>query len=109
MGFTPCKAKQSFQVLELQKKKKKIKACKKAVQKELNDERCLLKLAFRKGQKKKFYSERIPESSSLRKEMVDINILITCRNDDRKIMHPIKGMSGPPTRIREWNQFSQFR
>ena len=38
------------------------------------------------GQRKAFYRQRIPESSCARKETVDINILVTSRNGDRKIM-----------------------
>ena len=38
------------------------------------------------GQKKVFYRQRIPESSCTRKETVDIDILVTSRNGDRKIM-----------------------
>ena len=42
-----------------------------------------------------------------RKETVDIDILVTTRNGNRKIMHSIKITSRPPSRIRNWNQFSQ--
>ena len=38
------------------------------------------------GQRKAFYRQRIPESSCARKETVDIDILVTSRNGDRKIM-----------------------
>ena len=38
------------------------------------------------GQRKAFYRQRIPEFSSARKEAVDIGILVTSRNGDRKIM-----------------------
>ena len=37
----------------------------------------------------------------MRKETVDIDILITSRIGDRKIMQKIKVKSGPPTRIRK--------
>ena len=43
------------------------------------------------------------------KETIDINILVTSRNGDRKIMQSIRIMSRPPLRIRKWNQLSQFR
>ena len=36
------------------------------------------------GQKKVFYRQRIPDSSCERKETVDIDILVTSRNGDRK-------------------------
>ena len=32
----------------------------------------------------------------MRQETVDIFILVTSRNSDRKIMHPIRIISGPP-------------
>ena len=38
------------------------------------------------GQRKAFYRQRIPESSCTRKETVDIDILITSRTGDTKIV-----------------------
>ena len=61
------------------------------------------------GQRIAFYRERISESSCAKKETVDIDMLVTSRNGDRKIMHSIRITSGPLTRIRKWNQLSQFR
>ena len=61
------------------------------------------------GQRKAFYRQRIPEFSRARKGTVDIDILVTSRNGDRKIMQSIRIKSRPPSRIRKWNQFSQFR
>ena len=43
------------------------------------------------------------------KETVDIDILVTSWNDDNKIMQYIRITSSPTSRIRKWNQFSQFR
>ena len=60
------------------------------------------------GQRKAFYRQRIPESSCARKETIDIDILITSRNGDRKIMRSIRIMSIPPSRKSKWNQFSHF-
>ena len=37
------------------------------------------------GQRKAFYRQIIPESSCARKETVDIDILVTSRNGDRKM------------------------
>ena len=48
------------------------------------------------GQRKAFYRQRIPEFSCARKETVDIDILVTSRNDDRKIMQSIRITSRPP-------------
>ena len=36
------------------------------------------------GQRKAFYRHRIPESSCATKETVDIDILVTSRNEDKK-------------------------
>ena len=38
------------------------------------------------AQRKAFYRKRIPESSCARKETVDIDIPVTSRNGDRKII-----------------------
>ena len=61
------------------------------------------------GQRKVFYRQRIPESSCARKETVVIDILVTSRNGDGKIMQSIRIKSRPPLRIRKWDQLSQFR
>ena len=61
------------------------------------------------GQRKAFYRERVPEPSYARKETVDIDILVTSSNGDRKIMQSIRITSRPPSSIRKWNQLSQFR
>ena len=61
------------------------------------------------GQMKAFYRQRIPESSCARKETVDIDILITSRNGDRKILQSIRITSRRPSRKTKWNQSSQFR
>ena len=61
------------------------------------------------GQRKAFYRQRIPESSCGWKETVDIDILVTSSNDDKKIMQSIRIASGPSSRIRKWKQFSQLR
>ena len=61
------------------------------------------------GQRKAFYSQRVPESSCAMKDTVDIDIFVTSRNGDRKIMQSIRTTSRPLSRIRKWNQFSQFK
>ena len=45
------------------------------------------------SQRKAFYKQRIPESSCGKKETVDIDILVTSRNRDGKIMQSIRIMS----------------
>ena len=59
------------------------------------------------GQRKAFYRQRISESSCARKETVDIDILVTSRNGDKK-MQSIRITSRPPSRKRKWNQLNQF-
>ena len=61
------------------------------------------------GQRKAFYRQRSPESSCARKETVDVDILVIFRNGDRKIVQSIRITSRPPSRMRKWNQLSQFR
>ena len=58
------------------------------------------------GQRKAFCRQEIPESTCVRKETVDIGILVTSRNGDRKIMQSNRTTSRPPLRIRKWSQFS---
>ena len=53
------------------------------------------------GQRKAFYRQRIPESSYARKETVDIDILVTSMNDDRKIIQSIRITNRPPSRKRK--------
>ena len=54
------------------------------------------------GQRKAFYRQRIPEPSCARKETIDIDILVTCRNGHRKIMQSIRITSRPPSKKRKW-------
>ena len=49
------------------------------------------------AQRKSFYRQRIPEFSCARKETVDVDILVTSRNGDRKIMQSIRITSRPPS------------
>ena len=61
------------------------------------------------GQRKVFCRQKVTKSNFVGKETFDIDILITSRNDDRKILQPIRVTDGPPTRIRKWDQFCHFR
>ena len=61
------------------------------------------------GQRKAFYRQRIPEFSCARKETVDIDIFVTSRNGDRKIIQSIRISSRPPSRIRKWNKLNRYR
>ena len=47
-----------------------------------------------------FFRQKIPESSCAMKETAKIDILITSKNGDRKIMQSIRIMNRPPTRIK---------
>ena len=47
------------------------------------------------GRRKAFYKQRIPQSSCARKETVDIGVLVTSRNDDRKISLSEEGVDLP--------------
>ena len=60
------------------------------------------------GQRKTFYKKKIPESSFVRKDTVDIGILVTSRNGGRKLMYSIRITSRPSLRERKQNQLSQF-
>ena len=53
------------------------------------------------GLRKAFYRQRIPEPSRARKETVHIDILVTSRNGDRKIMQSIRITSRPTSRKRK--------
>ena len=51
------------------------------------------------------------EKNLFRKETVDISIFVTSRNGEercKKIMQSFRITSRPSSRIRKWNQFSQF-
>ena len=54
-----------------------------------------LKAIYIIGQRKALWRPRIPQSSSVRKETLDIDILVISRNGDGKIMQPIRIISGP--------------
>ena len=60
------------------------------------------------GQRKAFYRYRILEaenSSCASKETVEIDILVTSMNGDRKIKQSIRITCRSPPRIRKWSQF----
>ena len=48
------------------------------------------------GQRKAFYRQKVPQPRCARKEPVVIDILVTFRNGDRKIMQYIRILSIPP-------------
>ena len=103
MGFTPCNAEQPLRGMELQEEKAQKdystqKICIERTYSEKISVNYRLKATKIMGQRKAFYRQRIPRSSCARKETVDIDILGTSRNCDRKIMQTIKIASRPPWR-----------
>ena len=60
------------------------------------------------GQRKAFYRQNIPKSSWASKETADIDILVTSRNGDRKIMQSTRITSRPSSTKTTWNQSSKF-
>ena len=57
------------------------------------------------GRRKPFFREKILGYSCARRETVDIDNLVTSRNDGRKTMQSSRITSRPRSRIRKWNQF----
>ena len=114
MGFTPCKAEQQPGDMELQEKEgqkhqsiqgiwlEKTYIWKISVNSRLKATKII-------GQGKEFYRQRIPESSSARKENVHINILVTSGKSDRKLMQSIRIINRSSTRKSKWNQLSKFQ
>ena len=91
LKFTPCKPEEPQQGMELQEKE--------AQEDYSIQEICLgrtyiakmsvnsvFKATYIISQKKVFYRQRTPESSCVRKETIDIDILVRSTNGDRKIM-----------------------
>ena len=88
LGFTVCIAEQQLEGMELQEKKHnkiKIKAYRKSAYEKPTVKRCLLILS------------------------VDLDIVLTSRNGERKIMQSIRITSRPPLKKRKCNKLSQFR
>ena len=101
MGFIQCKAELPLQGMELQEKEEEKEEKHISCEKEPKGKKCPLSLAFCR--------QKVAGSTCARKETVDIDILLIFRNGDRKIIQPLRIMSGHSTRIMKWNQFSQFR
>ena len=59
-------------------------------------------------QRKAFYRQIILESSYVRKETLDIGILVTSTHGDKKTMQSIRITIRPPSIKRKWSQVSQF-
>ena len=94
------------------KKHKKIRAHKKSVQIEPTVKRCLLILdlkPLRSQVKGKHFIGREFQSLAVQgKKLFDMDILVTSRNGDKKIMQSIRITSRPPSRKKKKNQFSQL-
>ena len=106
LRFTPCKAEQPQRGIVLQEKEA-LKGLEHTVN--LFRKNLHLKNNFRLAviqvisRKKAFYRQKIPEYSCGRKKTVDIDIPVTSKNGDRKIMRTIRIASRPPSIIRKWN------
>ena len=76
------------------KKKYRWKVYWKPVEKEQKHKMCLLTFWFKAiyniGQRKAFCRQKTPLSSCQRNDSVDIDVLRTYRNADRKIMQPVR-------------------
>ena len=59
------------------------------------------------GQGKHFIGREF-QSIAVRKETVEIDILVASRNGDRKIMRSVRRTSRPTLSKLKWNQLSQF-
>ena len=90
------------------KKHKKIKLYRKSVSKEPTVTRCLLILDLKPLRSWVKGKHSIGRASCVRKETVDIDILITSRNGDKKIMQSIRITSRSPSINRKWSKLSQF-
>ena len=94
------------------KSTKKVVGYRKSVQKEPSVKRCLLILDLKplRSQIKGKHSigREFQSFSCARKETFDIDILVTSRNGDIKIMQTIRITSRPPSRKRKQKQLSQF-
>ena len=116
MGFTTCKTEQPLQGIKLQEKKNTVRLSHigNLFRKNLHLKDVCVNSRLKgkeniQTKRKAFYRQRIPESSCARKETVDIDMLVTSRNGDRIFMQSIRITSRPPSRIKKWNQLSQFR
>ena len=106
MGYTPCKTEHPLKGKELQEKKHKKNY---KIQKICLERTYTYKMSVNSGlkatkiihERKAFYRQRISEFSHARKETADINILVTSRNGDRKIIQSIRITSTPPSRKRK--------
>ena len=61
----------------------------------------LLSVVSKVGHRKAFYGQNVPESSCAGKETVNIDILVTSRNSDRKIMESVRITSRTPSKTKK--------
>ena len=90
---------------------KKIKVYRKSLYKEPTVNRCLLILDLKPLRSKvrgKHSIGKELQSSYTKKETVDIDILATFRNGDRKFIQSIRITSRPSSRKKKWDQLSKF-
>ena len=98
MRFTTYKV--EYQLQEIQFLEKEEEAYRKAVLKKPKDDKRQLSI---------LKDENSAGSSCTRKEIVDVDTLLTSINGDRKTMQPIRKASERASKMKKLNQFSQFR
>ena len=54
------------------------------------------------GQRKPFYWQRIPGSSCVSKETIDVDIIVASKNGNRIMIRP-------PLRIKKWDRLTQLK
>ena len=107
LGFLLSKAEEPLQGMELQNKKENNEMIEESFLERAQIKKlCVnsrLKVIVIRGQRKELYRQGTPKSSSLRKWTVEIDILKTSRNGERKIMQPVIIKSGSTIRMRKQN------
>ena len=101
MRFTTYKVEYQLQEIQfLEKEEEEEEAYRKAVLKKPKDDKRQLSI---------LKDENSAGSSCTRKEIVDVDTLLTSINGDRKTMQPIRKASEHVSKMKKLNQFSQFR
>ena len=107
LGFLLSKAEEPLQGMELQNKKENNEMIEESFLERAQIKKlCVnsrLKVIVIRGQRKELHRQGTPKSSSLRKWTVEIDILKTSRNGERKIMQPVIIKSRPTIRMRKQN------
>ena len=100
MRFTTYKVEYQLQEIQFLEKEEEEETYRKAVLKKPKDDKRQLSI---------LKDENSAGSSCTRKEIVDVDTLLTSINGDRKTMQPIRKASEHASKMKKLNQFSQFR